>query len=260
MSHLRIYLTGSVCLERGDVLVPETRLPGRQGRLALAMLVAERQRAFAKEELADEIWGGAPPASWEIALRSLLSKLRSALAEAGLDGEALGHAFGAYQLHLPPDAWVDLDAAGDAVHRAEDSLHHGDRDDAMGWSLAANAIARRGFLPGEDSPWASGRRAWLHDVHVRALECRAQVLLERRDLGGAARDALRIIDLEPFRETAYQLLMRAHADAGNPAEALRAYERCRSTLAEELGADPSAEIEALHLQILRGPPGTAPTG
>ena len=57
--------------------------------------------------------------------------------------------------------------------------------------------------------------------------------------------------LEPFRETAHRLVMRAHAAAGNPAEALRAYERCRSTIAEELGAGPSDATEDLYLQILR---------
>ncbi len=60
-----------------------------------------------------------------------------------------------------------------------------------------------------------------------------------------------VLALEPFRETGYQLLMRAHAGAGNPAEALRVYERCRALLAEELGVSPSPATESLHLDILR---------
>jgi DNA-binding SARP family transcriptional activator len=249
---LRIHLAGTMCLERGEVLVPESHLPGRQGRLAFAMLAAERERPVSTEELADELWNGDPPTAWEVALRAIMSKLRGILGEAGLDGrEALAHAFGCYQLRLPPDAWVDLEAAADAVHRAESALGAGDRSDAMGWSLVANAIARQGFLPGEDGAWASRRRRELQDVRVRALECRARVQMDHGFPPAAVPDLELVLDLEPFRETAYRLLMRAHVEAGNPAEALRAFERCRARLADELGVDPSAETQALHLDILR---------
>ncbi len=237
---------------RGEVLVTETRLPGRQGRLAFAMLAAERDRALSREELADELWSGSPPQAWEVALRALVSKLRGALGEAGFDGsESIPYAFGCYQLKLPPNAWIDLEAAADAVHRAEAALRDGNDPEAMGWSLAANAIARRPFLPGEEGPWAGRRRAQLRDIRVRALECRTRVLLRKGDHVAAARDAEAVIELEPFRETAYQLLMRAHAGAGNPAEALLVFERCRSLIAEELGASPSPETEGVYLEILR---------
>lgn len=252
MERLRIHLGGTICLQRGEVLVTESRLPGRQGRLAFAMLAAERERAVSKEELAEELWAGSPPRAWEVALRAIVSKLRGALSEAGLDGQAaLAYAFGCYQLRLPPEAWIDLEAAADAVHRAESALRAGDPSEAVGWSLVANAIARRGFLPGEDGAWASRRRRELQDVRVRALECRASVQLEHDQPEGAIRDLEIVLGLEPFRETAYRLLMRAHVAAGNPAEALRTFERCRATIAEELGADPSAETRALYLDILR---------
>ncbi|HZD16605.1 MAG TPA: BTAD domain-containing putative transcriptional regulator, partial [Actinomycetota bacterium] len=241
---LRIHLAGTMSLEHDGTLVPETRLPSRQGRLAFAMLVAERERALSKEELADELWAGEPPRAWEVALRAIVSKLRGVLAGVRLDQGSIAYAFGCYQLRLPPDAWVDLEAATDAVHRAETAFRQGDRPGAMGWALVANAIARRGFLPGEDGPWASGRRRQLRDVRIRALECRAQVQLEQGLPDEAVRDLRIVLDLEPFRETAYRLAMRAHVLAGNPAEAVRTFERCRSTIAAELGTDPSAETEA----------------
>lgn len=115
---LRIYLTGRVRIEIGDILLDEGRLPGRQGRTAFVMLVAERDRPVAREELAEELWPGHPPAAWEPALRAIVSKLRAALAPAGLAGDALAGSFGCYQLHLPAGAWVDLEAAAAAVHEA----------------------------------------------------------------------------------------------------------------------------------------------
>lgn len=249
---VRVYLAGSICLSAGDALLTERSLPGRQGRLLFAMLAAERERAWSKEELAYALWPEEPPAAWDVAVRSLVSKIRAALAEVGLDGtKSLAQAFGCYQLRLPEDAWVDLEASADAVHRAESALREGDVETANGWALVANAIARRPFLSGEEGAWASRRRAWLQDVRLRALECRSSCALTRGLYALAAGDAEIVLELEPFRESAFRLLMRARVGEGNPGEALRQYERCRTLLAEELGAAPSDETEALHLQILR---------
>lgn len=249
---LRIYLAGNICLERGSSLLTSERLQGRQGRVAFAFLAAEHGRAVSREEIAEELWPGDLPRAWDVALRALMSKLRTALGEVGLDGsKTLASAFGCYQLRLPPDAWVDLEAATDAIHRAESELHAGRHQEANGWTLVANSIARRPFLPGEEGPWSARRRAELHDIRVRALECRAEIQIWKGQHALAARDAETVLALEPFRETSYRLLMRAHAGAGNPAQALRVFEQCRALLADELGTSPSGETQELYLDILR---------
>ncbi|HTE63439.1 MAG TPA: AAA family ATPase, partial [Solirubrobacteraceae bacterium] len=58
--------------------------------------------------------------------------------------------------------------------------------------------------------------------------------------------------LAPFRESAHRLLMEAHEAAGNPAEALRAFEDLRRLLREELGTVPSPEAMAVHQRLLQG--------
>jgi hypothetical protein len=65
----------------------------------------------------------------------------------------------------------------------------------------------------------------LRDIQVRALWCRAESAFARGDHSDAIGDAERIIALEPFREQANVMLMRAQVDAGNNAEALATYER-----------------------------------
>jgi DNA-binding SARP family transcriptional activator len=67
--------------------------------------------------------------------------------------------------------------------------------------------------------------------------------------GATSADTLSIA-LEPFRETGYQRIMRACEAMGNRAEALRAYDRCRRLLAEELGTDPSPETNAIYQRLL----------
>jgi len=65
------------------------------------------------------------------------------------------------------------------------------------------------------------------------------------------------LEAEPFRESGYRRLMEAHVAAGNRGEALRVYERCRRLLAEELGAYPSPETDAIYRSLLEAPPGRA---
>ena len=248
-AQLRIYLAGNIALERGETLVPENRLPGSQGRLAFALLVAERSNALSTARIADILWDGAPPASWGTALRAIISKLRGVLAESGAS-VTIEHAFGCYQLRLPPDAWVDIEAAAAAAHDAEVALRSKDLVTANGAALVANAIARRPFLEGTEGVWVERQRALLQAIQVRALACRAEIALGNGDHAGVVGDAERIIALEPYREQAYVLLMRAQVEAGNNAEALVTYERLRATLASELGASPSPATEAAFIEVL----------
>jgi DNA-binding SARP family transcriptional activator len=249
---LRIYLTGKVLIEDdGTTLLDERRLMGRQGRLAFAHLACEHLRAVSRDELAEELWLGKAPPSWERSLNALISKLRALLAGFGLSDVALNGSFGHYQLSLPADVWIDVEAATGAIDRAESALRTDQPQEAWGWAQAAYQISQRTFLMGEEGPWVTSKRSDLRDVLVRAHECLSEPSIWHTQPEYAVRHAREAVVLEPFRETTYQLLMRAHAAVGNRAEALRAYERCRNLLSETLGVSPSPQTEAVYLEILR---------
>ena len=55
----------------------EDALPGRQGRLLFAYLVAHRRRPSIRSELAEALWPNQLPAAVDNALSALLTKLRS---------------------------------------------------------------------------------------------------------------------------------------------------------------------------------------
>src|SRR5947199_6754712 len=114
-SLLRIYLAGEVAVERGEQLLRDADLPGRQGRLALVYLVAERERAVTQAELAELLWPDSLPPSWPVALSAVISKLRQKLATAvGLDRDRIiANAFRCYQFRPPVETWIDLEAAAD---------------------------------------------------------------------------------------------------------------------------------------------------
>ncbi len=207
-----------------------------------------------RDELAEALWGDAPPATWEKALTVLVSKLRGLLGECGLDGtKALTGAFGCYRLSLPEAAWVDVVAAAEALQEAEEALVAGDLAQAKALAAEAAALARPPFLPGEDGAWTDGKRRELSEILRRALSCLAEADLLSGGAEEAAKWAEETIALEPYRESGYRLLMEAHAAAGNRAEALRVYERCRLLLAEELGAYPSPETESIYRELLSAP-------
>jgi peptide/nickel transport system substrate-binding protein len=251
---LKVFLAGRVAVEANGHVTDEGRFPGRQGRLLFAYLVAEQGRAVPRDELAEALWGDTPPATWDKALRVLVSKVRGLLADNGVDGaSALTGAFGCYRLDLPEGTWVDVIVATSAAQEAEEALARGDLNKAIAAATLTASLVEPPFLPGEDGAWVEEKRRGLGDVRGRALSVLADASLRSGDAPEAAKWAEQATALEPFRETGYRRLMEAHAAAGNRAEALRVYERCRRLLAEELGTYPSPETESVYRALLQAP-------
>jgi streptogramin lyase len=161
--------------------------------------------------------------------------------------------FGCYRLELPGDTWVDIVAADDAASSAEAALAAGDLEGARQAATLAQSLTQQPFLPGDDGPWVEEKRRELEGVHARALTALAEASLRSGAAADSVRWAARAVEVEPFRESGYRLLMQAHVAVGNGGEALRVYERCRQFLAEELGAYPSPETEALYRSLLEEP-------
>jgi DNA-binding SARP family transcriptional activator len=248
---MRVYLTGSLCLEAGEHLLAEQAMPGPQGRHLLGFLAAEHARPLSRDELASEIWPTSLPLAWESSLKAIVSKVRAALSRAGLPGtELIRNAFGAYQFRLPRHGWVDLDAAVLAVHLAEAALKSGDLDGAAGHAFVARLITARPFLPGVEGMWADEWRRKLQELRIRAVECMAEVQLQRGQASAAIQSAELVLGLDELRESGWRLLMRAHAATGNIGTALRAFDRCRLTLREQLGTVPSPSTRAAHSALL----------
>ncbi|HEX2048149.1 MAG TPA: tetratricopeptide repeat protein [Acidimicrobiales bacterium] len=251
---LRISLAGRVAVDVDGGRLDTGGL-GRLGRVALAYLVCERHRPVTRDELAEALWGEDLPRSWETSLRGVAQRLRGLLGAAGLVPlDALTSAYGTWQLHLPPGAEVDVEAGAADLSRAEEALGEGRTDEALSSARRAAAVAGRGFLPEATGTWVERRQAELREMHLRALELEADAAVAAGDWPAAVRAGEEAVALEPFRESAHLRLMQAHAGAGNRGEALRAYERCRRLLAEELGVSPSPPTEAAYLALLGAEP------
>src|SRR5262249_6591614 len=106
---------------------------------------------------------------------------------------------------------------------------------------AAAEILRRPILAGDESPWLDTQRARARKALVATLHRIGSV--------AALEEA---VELEPFDETLHRGLIELHLSNGNRGEALRAFERCKRLLDEELGVAPSDETEALYQKALGG--------
>ena len=163
--------------------------------------------------------------------RRLAERAALAAACSARRGRADGRA--EVQLRLPADAWIDLEAAEEAIHRAEAAVAQGDWARGWGPSLIALFTARRGFLPGEDLPWADEHRRRLEEIRLLALECYAAVALGvgGSELAPGERVARELIAAAPFRERGHALLMEILARAATAPRPCASTRRCAGACA-----------------------------
>ncbi len=241
---VRIQICGSLAVERDGQRL-DAGLPGRQGRLLFAYLVVNRHRYVPRGEVAEALWREPDPAAVDARLNPLLSKLRRVFGTDAIDGRST------LRLCLR-DAWVDLEAAVEAIHRAESAVAQQDWPRAWGPALTALFVAERDFLPGEDAPWIEETRRQLTEIRLRALECYAAAGLGvgGTELVAAARASRQLTRLAPLRESGYRYLMRALAAQGNLAEALDVYGQLSECLRDQLGVSPSPATRELYEALL----------
>jgi DNA-binding SARP family transcriptional activator len=241
----RIQLCGRFVARVGGRRI-ERELPGRQGRLLFAYLAVNRDRVASRAELAEAIWPRGVPSAPDLALSALLSKLRRLLPDGAVEGRRQ------VRVELGPHARVDVEAARNGIHRAEALIAAQDWFGSIGPTLVAHNISGRPFMQGEEGPWIDEMRRELEEIRARALECttRRSLGLVGPEIAVAERTARRLIDLSPYRESGYALLMEALERQGNAAEALRVYEGLRHLLREELGAAPSPAVQRVHERLL----------
>jgi DNA-binding SARP family transcriptional activator len=241
----RIQLCGRFVADIDGCRVEDT-LPGRIGRVLFAYFVLNRGRPLPRDQLLMAGWGEDAPPEAKNALSVQLSKLRHSLGAEHLQGRT------EIELLMPPASFVDVEAALEGAHRAESSIAEGQWAQAWGPAGIAYHVATRPFLTGLEAPWIDEWRRRLEEVRLRGLECFAAASL---GLGGPAlaqaeERARMLTELAPYRETGHRLLMEALAQRGNVAEALRAYERLRGLLRDELGIAPSPTVQTVHRRLL----------
>lgn len=236
---LKITLAGNVMVEVDGCRLADQQL-GPRGRTVLACLVLERRRLLSSDELADAVWGLDVPQTWRPALRGVITRVRRFLEVPDADTHlAVRSRLGCYQLTLPDDAEVDVERAITEFEAARTALDDRDYARALCSARTSAALSRNEFLPGTSGGWVEAQQARLRGLYVAGLEVLAEAACGCGDWDSARQAAEEILNHEAYRESAYVLLMKALAGAGNLTEAMLTYRRCCDVLDRELGSSPS---------------------
>jgi DNA-binding SARP family transcriptional activator len=218
-------------------------------RALLGLLLVHANETLSRDRLIEELWGEAAPATVESAFHSYLSRLRRLLESGGVTGALVRDGYG-YRLRVEP---AQLD-----VTRFEGLVDEGGEALAAGKvGLAADRF-RQALVLWRGPPLADLQsERFAIETSVR-LEERRVSLLEQRleaDLAlGRHREVVAelqaLVAEHPYRERLRAQLMLALYRSGRQAEALRAYQEARRTLADELGLEPGQELKELEQAIL----------
>ncbi len=243
ISEVQIGMLGPFEVRTADGVLAD--VPGARLRALLIALALEPGHAVPKATLVDWIWGEYPPSDAANALQRLVSRLRKVLPEGLVEGQTDG-----YRLRVEPDA-VDAVRFERLIGQARND------EDPRRVRLLREALALwRGAAMQDvglqDSAAFDAAVTRLEGLRLTAMEDRFDAEIS---LGHGAELVAELTDLvaaHPMRERLVAALMRALVATGRDTEALLVYERTRQALADALGVDPSPELSAVHVALLRG--------
>ncbi len=217
-------------------------LGGPRPRTLLALLAMRVGEIVPLDRLIDELYGEEPPSDAANALQGQVSRLRRALGDPAL---IEFHPAG-YRLAIEPEL-VDAHRFASLAAEGRQALEQGDPVAAESLLSEALRLWRGPALADVAAADHATRLEQQRSAATNALVA-ARIRLGRADV----REVQELVRQNPLDERLRGYLMQALNQDGRQAEALRAFEDARALLADELGADPSPELRAVHLQILRG--------
>ncbi|MFF4487540.1 ATP-binding protein [Streptomyces sp. NPDC001544] len=244
----------------------EVSLGGPARRALLTLLLVRPGEVVPGDRLADGVaavgaaaahgGGGTQGVPSAHALQSQVSRLRSALGRA----ELIERAGTGYRVVVDADD-VDAGRFERLAREGRAALREGDAERAVTLLRTALGLWRgQALADAADSEPARAAAVRLEELRLTVLEDRIEAELRLGEHRASVPELRELVDRHPLRERLAGLLMRALSADGGQAEALLVFERVRRHLADELGADPSAELTGLHGELLNSDPSPSLTG
>ncbi len=243
---LRVQTLGAFRAWRGEIEIAPREWQRDKARQLFQLLLTHRDHWLQRDEIVDRLWPNLAPESAARDFKVALNALNKAI-EPNRSGEAT-FAFvvregSAYRLRPEADVWLD-------ATEFDKACEVGLRTSDLAQLRSALRLYRGDYLPDalyED--WASEERERLLSLYLRAADKLAGLLIERGEYDEALDICQAILARDVCWERAYRLTMTAHARQGNRPLALRAYQRCVTTLHDELGVEPSTATTTLYETI-----------
>lgn len=244
---MRFRLLGIVEAYAGDAPLD---LGHPRQRCVLTTLLVDANRVVSVDQLVDRVWGENPPKRARDIVYSHLSRLRSTLA--GAPGVSIERRGIGYALRVDEET-VDLHRFRRLAARARTSRD----EDALSLYEQALGLWHGDAFADLDTPWLTMiRTAMAAERFAAELDHADLALHHGRHAELLGELAARAAEYPLDERVAGQYMLALHR-SGRAADALRHYQLIRTQLANELGSDPSAELEGVYLQVLTGDAGPA---
>jgi adenylate cyclase len=229
-------------------------LPGAKPRALLALLALRAPDLVTTDAILDAVWGDGDLADPAASLHVAVSRLRKSLG----DG-VVATAPGGYRLDLPVSN-TDLERFRQHTRRGRQLATLGHPGRAA--ESFRHALAQWRGTPLADVPldFADRASAQLEEERLGVVEALIEAEIDAGDHDLVVGELAGLVDAFPLREHFWRQFMLALYRSGRQAEALRAYQRLRTTLAEELGIEPSPELVDLEERILLHDPSLTAMG
>jgi DNA-binding SARP family transcriptional activator/Tfp pilus assembly protein PilF len=225
-------------------------------RTVLAVLLLQPGHVVSTDRLITEVWPDDTPNRATNLISVYVHRLRRLIGDP--DGKVLTTRAPGYQLLIDAE---DIDAGRFAqlTSAGRQALSAGDFERAS--SVLGEAVGlwqgSRALADVPPSALVSAEASRLEESRIEAMQLSIQADLGCGRHGQVVSQLHRLLADYPLREELWALLMRALYSSGRQAEALEAYAQAREVIAEELGVDPSAELQQLYQRMLQADSGTA---
>ncbi|MER7768362.1 AfsR/SARP family transcriptional regulator [Kitasatospora sp. NPDC096140] len=240
-------------LEVSHLGCPRTPSPPKTRQL-LALLLLRVNQVVSLDSIITELWDDRPPRSAVTTAQTYIYQLRKAFA-AEVGEEAAGHMISTvlpgYVLRID-ERQLDAPRFDRLVEDAR--LLNEDGEPLRAAGLLADALAMwRGPALSNVScgPVLASYATHLEERRISALEARVRTDMELGRHRRLVAELQTLVSTYPFNEWFHTQLILALNRSGRRGDALNAYQRVRRLLGEELGLDPSAELQRVHQQVLR---------
>jgi DNA-binding SARP family transcriptional activator len=249
MSNLQITLFGCVRVSHNNWLT-EVKLT-RDTQALFAYLLLQRHRIHSREVLAGIFWGEHTQEKSHGSLNTALWKLKKLLEPEGIPAGTYLISSHSHEVGFNRESqyWLDVQVFEEKTNYLLTSDWQ-TANESHAQELQKSLEFYQGeLLEGFYENWALYERERLRGLYLKSLIYLLHYYGFHRMYEQALAYGQQILDVNSLREEIHRAMMRFYVGNGQRALALRQYEICQATLAQELGISPMEDTQALYTQI-----------
>ncbi len=249
---VKIFTLGRFVIMRGSVILSDEAARSKKVWDLFKYLLAHQQKQILPEEILLELWPEQDYADPNLAMRTLIFRLRQLLAE-GLSAPELAEnitfSHGCYKWEPQNDCWLDVDIFEELCAEADVALPDAPEEAAAAYQRAVD-LYKGVFLPeSQYYEWAIPIRSYYHRLYVQIVLKLTELLKNDRRFAELIKLCEKALPIEYFEEEIHLRLIEALLEEGKEKKAMTHYEEVTSVFYREMGVKPSTAMQNIYRLI-----------